>query len=90
ALKKCTRLSGKWKVSASFLLPNHLAILANFKNPATSSYQNYFLTSNLFNLSRHTIGFGTVISLFAIFNFDRHNGIIATNLALTNENCPGS
>jgi len=77
-------------VSASFLLPNHLAILANLKNPATSTDQNYFLTGNLFNLSRYTIGFGTVISLFAIFNFDRHTVIIATNLALTNENCPSS
>jgi hypothetical protein len=48
------------------------------------------LTSNFFNLSRHTISFGTVISLFAIFNFDRHSLIIATNLALTNENCPSS
>lgn len=85
-LKKITSLSGKWELSALFFFPNHVGILANLKNSATSTNQNYFFTSSLFNLGRHTISFRTVISLFAIFDLNRHNVTIVTNTALTNEN----
>ncbi len=57
-------------VPAAFFFPQQFAIVPDFENPAAAADQANFFVSHLFDFSRHTVGFGAVISLFAIFDLN--------------------
>lgn len=61
---------------AAFLLPDHIAIPADFKNPSAPADQVDFQSGGFFNFSRHPVGFRTVVSLLAILDLDLHGLII--------------
>jgi|TARA_B110000495_G_C23028801_1_gene612029 hypothetical protein len=73
-------------VAAVFFFPDHFSIATNFKNPATTSHEINFLAGRSLNLSRHTVGFRTVVSLLAIFDLNGHKMIIAVIPSATNQN----
>ena len=75
---------------ATLLLPNYLTPATDLKNPPSPSNQGRLLAGRLFNLSRHTVSFGSVVSLLAIFNFKGHGRSITSILRLTNQKskCP--
>ena len=57
---------------APLFFPDHLSILADLKDSSATPHQNDLLTCRFFDLSRHTVGFRTVVSLLAVFDLDFH------------------
>ena len=64
------------KMSAVLFFPQQLAVAADFKNATTAGNQFDFLVGLFRDLSRHTVGFGEVVSHLTVFDFDSHGGSI--------------
>ena len=75
-LEKRRRFAGFGEVAAALFFPDDLAVLTDFKNAPASGDELGFVADGLFDFSRHTVGFGKVVSLRAIFDLELHGGIL--------------
>ncbi len=56
--------------------PDNFAVFADFENAAGSGDELGLLAGGLFDFSRHTVSFGKVISLGAVFDLELHEDIL--------------
>ena len=56
--------------------PDNFAVFADFENAASSGDELGLLAGRLFDFSRHTVSFGKVISLGAVFDLELHGDIL--------------
>lgn len=56
--------------------PDNLAVFADFENAAGSGNELGLPAGGLFDFSRHTVSFGKVISLGAVFDLELHGDIL--------------
>jgi len=75
-LEQACGFAGFGEVAAVLLFPNDFAVLADFEDAAASGDELGFVTDGLLDFSRHTVGFGKVVSLRAIFDLELHGGIL--------------
>lgn len=68
--KELSGFAGLGESAGTNFLEEHLAILADFEDAATSTDELDILVGHALNFSRHTVGFRTVISLLAILDLD--------------------
>jgi len=63
-------------VAAVLFFPDNFAVFADFEDAAGSSDELGLLADGLFDFSRHTVSFGKVISLGAVFDLELHPDIL--------------
>ena len=56
--------------------PDDFSVFADFKDTAASGDELGFVAGGLFDFSRHTVSFGKVVSLGAVFDLELHVGIL--------------
>ncbi len=72
--KQRRALSRLGKYAALGLLPKHLAVAADFKDPSAPGNQLHLNSRRFRDLSRHTVGFRKEVSHRAILDLDLHDG----------------
>ena len=73
-LKKGGSFAGLGEVAAALFFPDDFAVLADFENASASGDELGLVADGLLDFSRHTVGFGKVVSLLAIFDLELHDG----------------
>lgn len=58
------------KMTASFFFEEELVVLPDFEDAAFAGDEGDIFGGDFLDFSRHTVGFGEVISLGAVFDFD--------------------
>ena len=65
--------------------PDNFSVFADFEDAAGSGDELGLLAGGLFDFSRHTVSFGEVISLGAVFDLELHDDILEGNWELASE-----
>ena len=84
-LEKSRGFAGFGEVAAVLFFPDNFSVFADFEDAAGSGDELGLLASGLFDFSRHTVSFGEVISLGAVFDLELHDDILEGNWELASE-----
>ena len=84
-LEKSRGFAGFGEVAAVLFFPDNFSVFADFEDAAGSGDELGLLAGGLFDFSRHTVSFGEVISLGAVFDLELHGDILEGNWELASE-----
>lgn len=69
-LEQSRRFTGCGKTSGAFFFEEEFASFTNLKDAALAGNESDFLVGHGLDFNRHTVGFGEVVSLGAVFDLD--------------------